>query len=65
MSIVEYERLVLLTVGQAAEYPTVSQRFIRRLRYERRILGVKLGGRRIIPASEIDRLTRLAEFQHD
>src|ERR1035437_10079504 len=43
MSIIEYERPVLLTVEQAAEYLTVSERFIRRIRYEGRIPGGKLG----------------------
>jgi excisionase family DNA binding protein len=33
----------LLTVKQAAEYLTVSERFIRRIRYENRIRCVKLG----------------------
>lgn len=27
--------------------------------------NLKLGGRRLIPASELDRLTRLAECDHD
>jgi excisionase family DNA binding protein len=55
MSIVEYERPVLLTVEQAAEYLTVSEGFVRRLRYESRIPGVKLGKHLRFEKSDLDR----------
>ena len=43
MSIAEYEKPALFTVSEAAEYLTVPERFIRRIRYENRIKGVKIG----------------------
>jgi excisionase family DNA binding protein len=55
MSIIEYERPVLLTVEQAAEYLTVSERFIRRIRYEGRIPGVKLGKHLRFKKDDLDR----------
>ena len=55
MSLVEYERPILLTVEQAAEYLTVSERFIRRIRYEGRIPGVKLGKHLRFKKDDLDR----------
>jgi len=55
MSTVEYERPTLLTVPEAAEYLTVSPRFIRRLRYEGRIPGIKLGKHLRFEKADLDR----------
>ena len=55
MSLVEYERPALLTVEQAAQYLTVSERFIRRIRYEGRIPGVKLGKHLRFKKDDLDR----------
>ena len=55
MSLVEYERPMLLTVEQAAEYLTVSERFIRRIRYENRIPGVKVGKHLRFRKEDLDR----------
>lgn len=43
MSLIDYERPALFTAEEAAEYLSVPVRFIRRIRYENRLPGVKLG----------------------
>jgi excisionase family DNA binding protein len=55
MALAEYERPILLTVEEAADYLTVSQRFIRRIRYENRIPGVKLGKHLRFRKEDLDR----------
>lgn len=55
MVLVEYERPILLTVKEAAEYLTVSERFVRRIRYENRIPGVKIGKHLRFRKEDLDR----------
>lgn len=46
---------LLLTVGQAAEYLTVSEHFIRRLVRERRVSFVKIGKHVRFDSDDLDR----------
>jgi len=50
---------------EMADMISSSRGFIYSLMDSGQLKSLKLGGRRLIPASELDRLTRLAEFHHD
>jgi excisionase family DNA binding protein len=51
---IDQEKPVLLTVDQAAERLGTTTRFIRRLRTERRIPIIKLGGHIRIDSNDLD-----------
>jgi len=55
MSLVDYERPALFTVEEAAEYLSVPVRFVRRIRYENRLPGVKLGKHLRFRKEDLDR----------
>jgi excisionase family DNA binding protein len=54
-----------LSPQEVADSLGASRGYVYRLIESGDLKSVKLGGRRFIPASEIQRLTRMAEFNRD
>ncbi len=58
-------RRLFVSPQEAADLIGSSRGYVYSLLNKGHLKSLKLEGRRMIPASEIDRLTQLAEFDHD